>query len=692
LIQTIDRNGRKRTYDYDALNRETAEHWLDNLGTDIRTFNYAYDAVGHLLTTNDPDSHYTYTYDLVDRVTSVDNLGTTGVPNVLMNYGYDAAGNLLSVTDSINGTLKGINAYSYDILNRVTKLTQSGTGVTGKRVDLSYDAVNRLTGINRYGDLAGTLSVADSTYAFDPAGRLQDLTHKRGVNTIASYGFTYDNANRITQSSGTDGTEDYSYDSTNQLTGANHTTQADEAYSYDANGNRTNTGYGTGTDNRLLTDGVYNYAYDDEGNRTKRTEIATGKVTEYNWDYRNRLSSVVFKDAGGAVVKTISYTYDVNDRRISKKIDGVVAERYVYDGANIALVFDGAGVQTHRYLYGTGVDQILADERGGSVVWALADNLGTVRDVVDGSGVVLNRVTYDSYGRVVSQTNPAVEFRYGYTGREQDNETGLDYYRARYYDSAVGRFISEDPLGFSAGDGNLYRYVGNSPTNFIDPSGLDENSWPQINLLDIVIFTGEAAKALLQQANPDGGRLNEGNIPPGAIKPTVTKTGTPGLFDPNNYGKDLPDFTRGDYNTGNKIPRPVFDPNGARKYKDFVIPQKHHTGHGDRCLNDILIPPFVSAEINPNDEQNKYEQEQDRDRAKFKQKDKGRHQREKDQIDRIMDELGIPKSEKEGFSQYLHQLKDGVGKRGDTNFTDKELRKHGREYLNEDEYLTEEDY
>jgi YD repeat-containing protein len=393
LIQTIDRNGRKRTYDYDVLNRETAEHWLDNVGTDIRTFSYNYDAVGHLLDTNDPDSHYSYSYDAVDRVTLVDNLGTAGVPNVLLNYSYDAAGNLLNVTDSINGILKGTNAYSYDILNRVTKLTQSGTGVTGKRVDMSYDAINRLTGLSRYGDLAGTLSVADSNYAYDAAGRLKNLTHKHSATTIASYGFAYDDANRITQSSGTDGIQDYSYDDTNQLTGANHTTQANEAYSYDANGNRTNSGYGTGVDNRLLTDGVYNYSYDDEGNRTRRVEIATGKVTEYNWDYRNRLSSVVFKDAGGNVVKSIAYSYDVSDRRISKKIDGVVAERYVYDGENIALVFDGAGVQTHRYLYGAGVDQILADERGGSVVWALADNLGTVRDVVDGGGVVLNHVT-----------------------------------------------------------------------------------------------------------------------------------------------------------------------------------------------------------------------------------------------------------------------------------------------------------
>jgi RHS repeat-associated protein len=482
LIQTIDRDGRKRTYNYDALYRQTAEHWLDSLGNDIRTFNYGYDAVGHLLTTTDPDSKYSYTYDLVDRITSIDNLGTTGVPNVLLTYSYDAAGNLLSVTDKINGILKGTNAYTYDILNRATRITQSGTGVQGKRVDMTYDAVNQMTGLNRYGDLAGTLSVANSIYTYDTVGRLTNLEYKRGTSTLASYGLVYDAANRITQSAGTDGVQDYRYDNTNQLTRATHTTQADESYDYDANGNRTNAG--TGTNKQLLTDGVYDYTYDDEGNRTKRTEISTGKITEYVWDYRNRLSSVVFKDAAGNVVKSIAYTYDVNDRRISKKIDGVVAERYVYDGANIALVFDGAGVQTHRYLYSTGVDQILADERGGSVVWALADNLGTVRDVVDGGGVVLNHVTFDSYGRVIAQTNPAVDFRYGFTGREQDSETGLDYYRARYYDSNVGRFISEDPIGFNAGDANLYRYVGNSPTNFIDPSGNVGNNINQLNGVD----------------------------------------------------------------------------------------------------------------------------------------------------------------------------------------------------------------
>jgi RHS repeat-associated protein len=543
-IETSDRNGRKRTYDYDDIYRETAEHWLDSNNTDIRTISYSYDAVGHLLTTNDPDSKYTYTYDLVDRITSVDNLGTTGVPNVLLTYSYDAAGNLLSVTDKINGIQKGTNAYTYDILNRVTKLTQSGTGVTSKRIDMTYNAVNQIATLNRYSDLTGTSSVANTSYTYDLAGRLQTLTHQHGGNTLASYGLTYDNANRIIQSSGTDGTQDYSYDSTNQLTTANHTTQTDEAYSYDANGNRTSGGASTGTNNQLLTDGTYNYEYDGEGNRTLRTEIGTGKVTEYVWDYRNRLTSVLFKDATGAVTKTIQYTYDVNDRRIGKKIDGVTTERYVYDGSNIALVFDGAGTQTHRYLYGVGVDQVLADERGGTVVWALSDNQGTVRDLVDGNGTILNHVVYDSFGKVVSQSDAGVEFRYGYTGREQDNETGLDYYRARYYDASNGRFISEDPIGFNAGDSNLTRYVGNSPINYKDPSGLTPVH---------PVSTSSPDKGWVEYFPRDRGTqpvdnstlypsLNRGRLQtgPGYVESFPARQGTPGEFSPNYGAKNKP--------------------------------------------------------------------------------------------------------------------------------------------------------
>jgi RHS repeat-associated protein len=169
----------------------------------------------------------------------------------------------------------------------------------------------------------------------------------------------------------------------------------------------------------------------------------------------------------------------VYDRRIAKVVDldgngaaPAEVERFVYEGDNISLVFDGQGDQLHRYLHGPAVDQILADETSTSVNWALVDNLGSVRDIVDSDGVLLNHISYDSFGQVTSELNPDVDFRFGYTGRELDEETGLYYYRARYYDGSVGEFLGEDPMSFWADDYNLSRYTFNSPINFTDPSGM----------------------------------------------------------------------------------------------------------------------------------------------------------------------------------------------------------------------------
>jgi RHS repeat-associated protein len=471
-VEMVDRNGRKTAYSYDTLNQ--LRNGYDGTNTAIKTFTSVYDAVGHLLTSTNPDSKYSYTYDAIDRVTSIDNTGTAGVPSVKFSYAYDAVGNLLTVSDSISGNNAGITAYTYDLLNRVTRLAQSGTGVQSKHVEMAYNAVNQMTSLNRF---SGNTAVAETSYIYDNNQRLIKLSHQKGANTIASYDYTFDDADKLSKTaSSTDGTSNYNYDATNQLTGATHGNQADEAYQYDANGNRINAGYQTGANNQLLNDGTYTYEYDGEGNRTRRVETATGKVTEYVWDYRNRLSSVLFKNAQGAVAKTIDYLYDGDNQRIGKRIDGAITERYVLDRNQIALVFDGNSNQTHRYLYGTQIDQVLADEASTQTLWALGDNQGTIRDLIDNGGSLVEHLTYDSFGKIIS--TPITDFRYGYTGREQDSETGLDYYRARYYDAANGKFISEDPIGFEAGDGNLTRYVGNDSVNNIDPSGLIPNRGP----------------------------------------------------------------------------------------------------------------------------------------------------------------------------------------------------------------------
>ncbi|MCG8450990.1 MAG: RHS repeat protein, partial [Pirellulales bacterium] len=145
-------------------------------------------------------------------------------------------------------------------------------------------------------------------------------------------------------------------------------------------------GYATGFYNRLTSDGTYNYEYDDEGNRTKRTNIATGEVTDYEWDHRNRLVTITDRVSdGGAATQVVSHRYDAFNRWISKTVDsdgdGVLpgeTTRYEYDGNQIVLAIDEVGNVTNRYLWGPAVDQLLADEQtGGNVLLALTDHLGT---------------------------------------------------------------------------------------------------------------------------------------------------------------------------------------------------------------------------------------------------------------------------------------------------------------------------
>ena len=430
---------------------------------------------------------YNFIYDELGRVVTVDNAGTPGVPNVVLTYNYDAEGNIISVSDAIDGEPGATTAYNYDELDRVNLITQSGENVADKRVDFDYDAIGQYESVTRYSDLSGTELVADSSYTYDDANRLTDLTHSNDTTEIANYDLTYDAASRITQIIDADGTNDYSYDKRNQLTAADHSDEnnTDETYSYDKNGNRVDSslhgsGYVTDANNRLASDGTFNYEYDNQGNLIRQTEIATGNVQEMEWDYLNRLVAVVDKDAGGNETQKVEFTYDMFGRRLSKTVDGEVTY-FVYDRDNVILDFvdaDGIEGETEaeldkRYLHGERVDQVLAQEDStGNVNWHLADHLGSVRDLVDNNGELINHITYDSFGNVVSETDDTVDTRYLYTGREWDDEIGLQYNRARYYNPELGRFIGEDPISFEGGDANLYRYAENNPLGAIDPLGL----------------------------------------------------------------------------------------------------------------------------------------------------------------------------------------------------------------------------
>lgn len=114
----------------------------------------------------------------------------------------------------------------------------------------------------------------------------------------------------------------------------------------------------------------------------------------------------------------------------------------------------------------------ISSKQSGTVLWGLGDHEGTMRDIVRNDRTVVDHRQFDAFGNMTSESAPATDFVFGYTGQTLDKATGLYDYGHRWYDPSVGRFASEDPSAFSAGDMNLYRYVNNDPLNNTDPTGL----------------------------------------------------------------------------------------------------------------------------------------------------------------------------------------------------------------------------
>ncbi|PYS72978.1 MAG: hypothetical protein DMF69_06190 [Acidobacteria bacterium] len=176
-------------------------------------------------------------------------------------------------------------------------------------------------------------------------------------------------------------------------------------------------------------------------------------------------------DVPGASTTTVNYKYDPLGRRIQRSPSNGTAVNFVYDGEDVIEDLDTSGTALTRYLNGPGTDNKLRqiDVSSGTNYYFLADHLGSTRALTDASGDVVEQLSYDSFGK----SGGSAITPFDYTGRERDGVTGLLYYRARWYDPNIGRFISEDPIGFAAGDVNLYSYVGQNPLSFRDPSGLD---------------------------------------------------------------------------------------------------------------------------------------------------------------------------------------------------------------------------
>jgi RHS repeat-associated protein len=484
----------------------------------------AYNADGEIISAGDNFSHYAYTYDGQGDVASVDNAGTPGVPDVVLASQYDAAGNRASLSATIGGTADFLNTYSYDTLSELTVLQQTqqsgGNTVAPKEIDYAYNVFGQVVARGDY-TFVGTgprTDMATGAYGYNSNDLLTSLvyTSDGGQTPIDNLSYTYDPLARVSTFTTIDGTATYGYDPTSQLTSASYAAAsgghepANLSVTFDPNGNRTATN-GTsrtvGADNHITSDGTFNFTYDPEGNLSTRVRISNAPANDYKtvyvWDYRNRLTDVEFFNNSGTLTQHVHYVYDVWDHLIERDLDpnggGTYTQivHYVWDQlsplppgegqgeGNIVLAFNGSQQLIARYLNGPNTDAFdqvyttLAEEdvtslnSPGTVSFDLPDPQGSVTDIVDSNGNPVDHIVYGPFGAVAYESNTSVSHLTSWQGGLLDSTTGLENFDERWYVLADAVWASEDPERFAAGDTNLTRAMGNSATNFTDPSGLD---------------------------------------------------------------------------------------------------------------------------------------------------------------------------------------------------------------------------
>ncbi len=591
LTAVTDAKGNATTYQYDILGRPISK--TDPLGN---ITSYTYDAKGNLTAKTDANGNtISYAYDALNRLTqktypdgnrtvfqydSKGNMIYAGNKDIAYNFSYDARGSLTEIIDSNSRAI----SYQYDATGKRTQMITP----EGKTITYAYDANSRLTQLlSEMGTFDFTYDTlgrrtklsmpngASTTYSYDADSRLTALLHKtsRGA-VIDSFTYTHDNVgNRLTKTE-VEKKYTYSYDAVYRLLQSlpskyenrdghgerEHEYKQEhgaEAFSYDPVGNRL-TGperrdpYVYNQGNQLNSDRKYAYEYDRNGSLIKKTEIGDDdkpKVFTYSYDYENRLIKVEIQNEDN--LKVITFAYDPFGRRIAKTVQGKEIEDqhegerdgddheslrttyYVYDNTNILLEYNQRGGVTARYLHGIGIDGHLAVQKRERTYYYHADGLGSIVALTDKWSRVVQRYDYDSFGNM-KHHGYRIKQPYTYTGREWDQEVGLYFYRARYYDARAGRFITKDPIGFAGGDVNLYAYVGNNPATWVDPYGLLGlgDIWSGISNGLKPVGTGTMVGAII------GGGLGTATGVPGAGLALGALGGWVGsLFDPPGAGQ-----------------------------------------------------------------------------------------------------------------------------------------------------------
>ncbi|MEZ4869236.1 MAG: polymorphic toxin-type HINT domain-containing protein [Caldilineaceae bacterium] len=504
LTALTNPNGKTTTYSYDLLDNVITQH--DPLA---RTYTFGYDQYGRRTSATDPRGVAVgYGYDLLDRLTTVTH------PNGVDSYAYDALDRLTTVSDQ-----SGVTTLSYDAASRLTAVAapqgtvaytyndadqRTGMTLPGNRtVSYGYDSAGRLNAITDWASRTATL-------AYDTEGRVGAITRPNSVSSDYSYAvdgslayvqhnpsqmfysYSFDNNNNRVGLNTPDGAETYSYDALNRLVQATYANGDSASYSYDANGNRLSETFNGATTNysyddagQLLSDGATTYSYDANGN------LVTAGADSYSWDWANRLT--------GATVngQNVNYSYDAMNVRVGATVNGVT-NNLLWDRATAlpSLVDDGS----YAYLHGLGA--MAQIDGAGARHDLVTDGLGSVRGVTDGSGALVGRADYSVFGAYRNQTG--VASRFGFGGEYFAQESGLWHLRARDLNPTLGRFLSADPVQPNAPGTqgyNLYAYVANNPTTWLDPSGYSTEGPTPIQAAILVgLLVSVPAAALLPGA------------------------------------------------------------------------------------------------------------------------------------------------------------------------------------------------
>lgn len=478
VLMTFDETGNRLTYTdrlgevtrttYDSLNRPVLQEYL----ADGVTMQHQYDQYGDLVSLSHGGSTYTYTYDAAHRLTSK----TDSRDNRTMSWNYDLLGNVIKKTN-----YQGIpQTFTYNSSNRLISMA-AGDPVY-LQASYHHDPAGRL--------LSRILSNgAATTYEYSPDNFLKSIRHIGADGELFEIlRFERDEVGNITQriiNGPAPAIIDYQYDPAYRLLNADSSTDAhDRSFTYDKVGNRLSKTVNGNTHHYLYATGnrlteiransptgplVNQFIYDDNGSLITRLNGNNQPELQLEYDQR-RLASNIGVDG---TPNTATFQYDPNAYRIEKQ-NSLETKQYFLEAEHLESIYDENNELQAHYLRGAIIDELINGfekntEGDLENITYHHDQINSITSTTNHNGEIQQRKEYSAFGETLNHTGTTFN-RLNYTGRELDWETDLYYYRARYYDPEIGRFISEDPIGFEGGI-NFYAYVNNNPLVFNDPSG-----------------------------------------------------------------------------------------------------------------------------------------------------------------------------------------------------------------------------